>query len=420
MAFVVSVLIGSLYSILIGLVSGPVRTPLIVWPLLTLSLWYAFRKFNLIRLAGFFAILPVSVLSFEIVRTVAYPSAYSFRYLAIDRSHYMPGVRVNRRQDIPRDPLNPDRGVMEILIGNDGFRVDPETGRGNSERCSIALIGDSMIYGSGLPYSETLRPALAAIGIDACVFGVTGNTPIDYLATLKHVANRLETEAHVVVYLYAYNDFVGLSKYLRRRLRALSNAFEPLTRLIVYYDDWRRTTFTHSLYRGDSGNSGSPLTPWEVRIGEEKRLSFHYRGDPALYAPPPPLDKGQRAALKVFFRRLRDLTHDKSWRVSIVVIPDNAEVMANLAREFPIFQDLDPRRRDALAICQKFSVGCKDLTKYLYERTLAEGKNPYLIGDRHFSSFGTRVVAQHFLAITKWESDDMLWTETQLHFGDTG
>ena len=35
-----------------------------------------------------------------------------------------------------------------------------------------------MIYGSGLPYSDSLRPVLAAMGSDACVFGVTGNAPV--------------------------------------------------------------------------------------------------------------------------------------------------------------------------------------------------------------------------------------------------
>ena len=35
----------------------------------------------------------------------------------------------------------------------------------------------------------------------------------------------------------------------------------------------------------------------------------------------------------------------------------------------------------------------------LYERTLAEGRNPYFVDDRHFSAFGTRLVAQHYLGV---------------------
>ena len=78
------------------------------------------------------------------------------------------------------------------------------------------LIGDSVIYGLGLPYSETLRPVLEKMNVDACVFGVTGNSPVDYLATLNYVQDRIDNGAHTAIYVYAYNDFVSLTKYLER------------------------------------------------------------------------------------------------------------------------------------------------------------------------------------------------------------
>jgi hypothetical protein len=56
---------------------------------------------------------------------------------------------------------------------------------------------------------------------------------------------------------------------------------------------------------------------------------------------------------------------------------------------------------DASAICRTFPFGCEDLASYFYQRIRAEGRNPYLTNDRHFSAFGTPVVAEHFLTITK-------------------
>lgn len=412
MTLLISCLLGALYSILIGLISHAPWSALIAWPLLTLLLWYTFRKFKLLRYCGYFAVLPVSILAFEVTRTIIHPSIYAFKYLALDRSHYTPGIRATMPPDDPDDLDSPAVEVKEILIAKDGFRADPKTGQGNPERCRLALIGDSMIYGSGSPYADTLGPVLAAMGADGCVFGVTGNTPTDYLATLKYVAKRTENGAHIAIYLYAYNDFVGLSKYFRRRLRALSDAIAPLAQLIVYYDDWRRTTFIHGLFRQKSNGFESPRTPWELKIGETKTLTFYYPRDPVGYVPPPPLNKGQRAALEVFFRRLHEFTYDHSWRVSIVIIPDSAELVANFARQSLIFQDLDPRRADALRICQKFPFGCEDLTPYLYQRTLDEVRNPYLINDRHFSAFGTRVVAEHFLAVTRHRFDVASGAET--------
>jgi hypothetical protein len=48
---------------------------------------------------------------------------------------------------------------------------------------------------------RTQGPARKGTGVDACVFGVTGNSPIDYLATLRYVAHRIEPGAHVAFYL---------------------------------------------------------------------------------------------------------------------------------------------------------------------------------------------------------------------------
>lgn len=402
MAFLTSLFLGLLYSALIGLISRALWSAFIVWPVITLLLWITFWKFNLLRFSAYLAVLPLSILVFEIVRSLMHPATYAFRYLSLDRSHYTPGVRiVGSQTGISPEPGHYGRGAKEILIGKDGFRADPDTGQGNPERCGLALIGDSMIYGSGLSYSETLRPVLAAMGADACVFGVTGNAPIDYLSTLKHVAKRIEKGAHIAIYLYTYNDFIKLNKYMRRHFRASSNSFELVAGFIAYADDWRRTTFTYKLFGTKSNVPPSQWPLWQIKLGETKTLEFYSRHDPARYVPPPPLNEQQRVSLKFSLQELRNFVHDQSWRVSLVILPDNDEVMGNLARQAVALQALDPRRADALAICRTFPFGCEDITTYLYERTLAEGKNLYFMDNRHFSAFGTRVVAEHFMTVTK-------------------
>jgi hypothetical protein len=52
-------------------------------------------------------------------------------------------------------------------------------------------------------------------------------------------------------------------------------------------------------------------------------------------------------------------------------------------------------------MCKEFPFQCENISRYIYERSFAVGKNPYLDHDRHFSSFGTRIVAEHFVALTQ-------------------
>lgn len=396
---VCSFLLALLYSGLIALIGSHIRAALFALPIQTVLLWYAFLKWNLLRYSGFLAVLPASILAFEVVRSLIHPSVYAYDYKVLDQSHYKPGTRIPWDDSINSIPEGWGWGYKELLIGKDGFRADPKTGQGNPEQCTLALFGDSMIFGSGLPYSETLRPVLAAMGTDACVFGVSANTPLDYLTSLRYVAKRIEKGGHVVIYLYAYNDFVSLSKYFRHRIRALSSTFVRLAEYVQYVDAWRQTTYTYGLIRRKSHKVGVSLPLWELKIGETRTLKFYYSTDPAIYKPPPPLSMQQRVTLKFFFEGLRDIVHDQHWHGSIVIIPDNLEMMANFANNSPVFQDLDQRRIGALKICSTFRYQCEDLGPYLYDHTLPEGENPYFIDDRHFSAFGTRLVAEHILGV---------------------
>jgi hypothetical protein len=52
-------------------------------------------------------------------------------------------------------------------------------------------------------------------------------------------------------------------------------------------------------------------------------------------------------------------------------------------------------------MCKEFSFQCEDMSRFIYERSFAAGKNPYFDDDRHFSPFGVRIVAEHFVALTK-------------------
>ena len=210
LTFVAALFLGTLYAMLIGLVTYPLRASLISWPIWIGLFWIVLWCFKLVRYAGYFAVLPLSVLIFEFARTISHPPLYAFQIMSLDRSHYTPGTHLAKKvNSLLLNADGKESNVTAIRIGEDGFRADPETGKGNPTRCRDVLIGDSMIYGFGLPYSDTLRPVLAQIGVDACVFGVTGNSPMDYLATLNFVQDRIDENAHISIYVYVYNDFVS-------------------------------------------------------------------------------------------------------------------------------------------------------------------------------------------------------------------
>jgi hypothetical protein len=388
--FVLSLLMGTLYAGFMGLIFRSQAAPLLSWPIWIGLFWLAFHKFALLRFTGFIAVLPVSLLVFEVVRSVRYPGTSADRHRSLDRSHYTPGLEAR----------NPElSGAKEILIGRDGFRADPETGRGNPERCRFVLIGDSMIYGTGLAYPFTLGPVLADMGLPACVFGIMGNSPLDYLATLKYVANRIEPGAYVAIYLYAYNDFVSLHRFIERGVLTMSSSFNKLLEWAFYFDRWRQATWTYSLFR--AGRTGPPTSPPTHQGVEGQPIKTLDSRDPAPYVTPKPLNRRHRLALTIFLDRLNEFVKGRSWRVFILIHPADSEIDANLARRSPVFVDLDPRRGEGLKICKEFSFQCEDISRYIYERSFAAEKNPYFDHDRHFSPFGTRIVAEHFVALTK-------------------
>lgn len=257
-----------------------------------------------------------------------------------------------------------------------------------------------MIFGSGLHYSDTLRPVISSMGAEVCVFGVSGNMPLDYLATLRYVEKRIEKDAYIAIYIYAYNDFVSFSKYLRGNIRAMSASFGIITKWLMYFDQWRQTTYTRGLFQKKPKDVHA-LPIWEIKIRNGQILNFYYNHDPAIYVSPPRLDVQQATTLRFFFEDLRDIIGARNWRVSIVFIPDTPEMMVNFTRKAADFQHLDQKRLDALKMCREIWSRCEDLAPYLYKRTIEQGKNPYFIDDRHFSAFGTRLVAEHYLKIVQ-------------------
>jgi hypothetical protein len=391
--FVLSLLMGTLYAGLMGLIFRSQAAPVFSWPVWISLFWFAFHKFDLLRFSGFIAVLPVSLLAFEVVRSVRNPGASADRHRSLDRSHYTPGLQAKNPQ--LSDHSN---GPKEILIGRDGFRADPETGRGNPERCRFVLIGDSMIYGTGLAYPLTLGPVLADMGLPACVFGVTGNSPLDYLATLRYVAARIEPGAYVAIYLYAYNDFVSLHRFFERGVLTASSSFNKLLDWAFYFDQWRQATWTYSLFR--DRHPGRPTRFPQHQIVEEQPIKTLDGRDWPPYVTPKPLNRRHRLTLSVFLGRLNEFVKGRPWRVSVLIHPDYSEIYANFARS-PVFVDLDPRRAEGLKMCKEFPFHCEDISRYIYERSFAAGKNPYLEHDRHFSTFGTRIVAEHFVALTQ-------------------
>ena len=396
---VVALLMGTLYAGLVALIGRATMGYLIAWPIGTLIFWIVFRKFRLLRYAGFIAVIPVTFLVFEIHRSVRSPGMNADIHRSLDRSHYTPSLRIAKSSLDTRS--GPPR---QIYIGKDGFRADPDTGRGNPKRCRFVLIGDSMIYGSGLAYQYTFGPLLAGRGVPACVFGVTGNSPVDYLATLRFVADRIESDAHVAFYIYAYNDFASLSLLVKRGVLTLSNSLRKLFEWIFYFDRWRQATWTYALFRREQ----TPPAPkhWQYQTVEGNSIRVVSTRDPAQYDKPAPLNKRRTAAFRFFLKRLDEFVKDRSWRVHVLFHPDDSEVYANLSRQSAVFVDLDPRRADGLKLCKEFSFYCEDISRYIYERSYAAGLNPFFAHDRHFSTFGTRIVAEHFVSLTKRTADD--------------
>jgi hypothetical protein len=197
----------------------------------------------------------------------------------------------------------------------------------------------------------------------------------------------------------AYNDFVSLNKYFSRGFLSFSNWFRAPFELASYFDHWRQSTFIFQRFRGKRTPAAQTL--WEFDIGKTVPIQILYSRDPKNYPQPKKLNQRQRVALKFFFDRLTEISRGRGWRVSIVIHPDDAEIYANFAARAPRLNDLDPRRADALEICKEYTFSCVDISRFIYERSLAEGKNPYFINNRHFSIAGTRIIAEIFVTLTK-------------------
>jgi len=83
--FALAALLGTLYAGLVGLVTYPLRASLISWPVWIGLFWIVLWRFKLVCYAGYFAVLPLSILSFEFVRTITHPPIYAFQYMSLDR-----------------------------------------------------------------------------------------------------------------------------------------------------------------------------------------------------------------------------------------------------------------------------------------------------------------------------------------------
>lgn len=387
-------LLATLYAGLVGLIAKATMGYLVAWPIWILIFWVLFYRFGLLRYSGFIAVLPLTFLGFEIIRSIRSPGMNAATHRSFDRSHYTPGLRVSKP-----NLGDPGEGPVQIFIGNDGFRADPGSEKGNPARCRFVLIGDSMIYGTGLDYRFTLGPVLNNLGVPACVFGVTGNSPLDYLSTFKFVGNRIEPNAHIAFYIYAGNDFVGANLFVERKVLALANSLHKFFEWSYYFDQWRQASWTYSLFRRETRPREKKT--WRYEIAKGQTLTMTSDRDPAQYVGPKSLSAPQAASFEYFLNRLRESVQDQPWRTSVLILPLDAEIYANMIRHSSAFVDLDGRRTEALAMCKGFSLHCEDLSRYIYRRSLSAGANPFLENDTHFSSFGMRVIAEHFVALTR-------------------
>lgn len=400
--FLLAFFLGTLWGVMVGMLHGQLRAALIAWLAHVLIFWVLFARFRLFRYSGFLLAPPLALLAFQILWQAQHPViAVADDYLSSDRSHYRPNTRIISPTTNRTDPKAYGWNEPKIFIGRDGFRADPDTGQGNPERCRYVMIGDSMIYGSGLPYQDTARPLLVRRGLDACVFGVPGNSPPDYLSTLEYVADRIQPDAHVAFYLYAYNDFIDVKKFMTRSVRGTSKQFRSLYAALERFDNWRRTTVTFAWFHTKENKPRAMQALWQYDVNETHEIAIRYPHDPQFYKAPKTLAMDERYALQLFFDAVARHAAKRSWKISIVIHPDDAEIYANLARRNKNFAALDPRRADALALCQAMPFRCADISELIYQKTLAEGENAYFTDDRHFSRFGMGLIADHFTALNR-------------------
>src|SRR5262249_32401377 len=161
---------------------------------------------------------------------------------------------------------------------------------------------------------ETLRPVLKTMDVDACVFGVTGNSPVDYLATLSYVQKRIEDDARIAIYIYVYNDFVSMTKYVERALRGSSPVFETVAELVNYYDQWRRATLVQGTLRKATARAKEAafLRQLESGIWTEIEVDGPYKKTSESNLLPSLIPE-ERAAFRFFLQRLRELVGNRPW-----------------------------------------------------------------------------------------------------------
>ena len=87
--FLVSLITGTLYAVVVGLFSGSLRGPLYAWPIWIGLFWLVFWKFKLLRYAGFIWVLPLALVGFEILWSTSHPGIVANKYTTYDRSHYL-------------------------------------------------------------------------------------------------------------------------------------------------------------------------------------------------------------------------------------------------------------------------------------------------------------------------------------------
>jgi hypothetical protein len=182
-------------------------------------------------------------------------------------------------------------------------------------------------------------------------------------------------------------------------VRGLSNHYQWLYDAADYFDRWRKTTIVFASLHTKATPPAASMKLWQYEWDNVKRVSLRYSRDPQHYQERKSLNASERQALELFFDGIAAKATDRSWKVSIIVHPDDAEIYANLARRAPALEDLDPRRANALAICKTKAFDCQDISRLIYARILVEGRNAYFTDDRHFSPFGTAIVADHFASL---------------------
>jgi hypothetical protein len=251
----------------------------------------------------------------------------------------------------------------------------------------VLHLGDSMLFGFGVPRDATVTAALERLESDAQHIngGVPGTAPDAYLVLLRAWLARVPVDA-VVMHVFEGNDLIALDDHYPCSDWQSLLVYGPQGPTLRYPTTPATPDLSHAGWIWLRYNSPPPyvLRALMGHSAAAGHLSAALLA--AMSRAPLAVQQGvdaQRAHLQSILRAARDETRAKAATFTVVVIPDRARL-------------LDPAHSgDATSIAdlsRGLGIPTVDLSEPLGE-ALRRGADLYLPNDPHFNPAGHALVA---------------------------